>query len=62
MWPAGPTAWLPPSGSAMRSNRSTSTVPASGGGAVKSAREVVAIASTLLPEELVRPSVQYLES
>jgi hypothetical protein len=36
--------------------------PASGGGAVKSAREVVAIASTLLPEELVRPSVQYLES
>jgi hypothetical protein len=29
---------------------------------VKSAREVVAIASTLLPEELVRASVQYLES
>ena len=60
--PAGPTAWPPPSGSATRSKSLYLNGPASGGGAVKSAREVVAIASTLLPEGLVRPSVQYLES
>jgi hypothetical protein len=36
--------------------------PASGGGAVKSAKEVVAIMSTLLPEHLVQTSIHYLES
>jgi hypothetical protein len=36
--------------------------PAGGGGAWKSAREVVAVASVLLPRALVRPTVQYLEA
>ncbi len=36
--------------------------PASGGGAVKSAKEVVAIMSTLLPEHLVQTSIHYFES
>jgi Acyclic terpene utilisation family protein AtuA len=36
--------------------------PAGGGGAWKSAREVVAVASVLLPREFVKPSVQYLEA
>jgi Acyclic terpene utilisation family protein AtuA len=35
--------------------------PAGGGGAWKSAREVVAVASVLLPRALVNPTVQYLE-
>jgi hypothetical protein len=35
--------------------------PAGGGGAFKSAREVVAVASTLLPRELVKPAIAYLE-
>ncbi len=33
--------------------------PAGGGGAWKSAREVVAVASALIPRESVRPSVSY---
>ena len=33
--------------------------PAAGGGVVKSARDVVAVASVLLPRELVRPQVQF---
>jgi hypothetical protein len=36
--------------------------PASGGGAWKSAREVVAVASVLLPRALVKPTVQYWEA
>jgi hypothetical protein len=36
--------------------------PAGGGGAVKSAREVVAICSVLIPEHLVEPVVTYMES
>jgi len=36
--------------------------PAGGGGAWKSAREVVAVASVLLPRELVTPTVQFLEA
>jgi hypothetical protein len=36
--------------------------PAAGGGAWKSAREVVAVASVLLPRALVKPTVQYLEA
>jgi hypothetical protein len=36
--------------------------PAGGGGVTKSVREVVAVASTLIPRELVTPSVRYLES
>lgn len=36
--------------------------PAGGGGVTKSVREVVAVASTLVPRELVTPSVRYLES
>jgi hypothetical protein len=36
--------------------------PAGGGGAVKSARELVGIRSLLLPEELVAPTVTYVES
>jgi Acyclic terpene utilisation family protein AtuA len=36
--------------------------PAGGGGAVRSAREVVAIRSVLIPERLVQPVVSYLES
>jgi hypothetical protein len=36
--------------------------PAGGGGAWKSAREVVAVASVLLPRALVEPTVQYLEA
>lgn len=34
--------------------------PAAGGGAFKSARDVVAVASVLLPRELAKPSVQFL--
>jgi Acyclic terpene utilisation family protein AtuA len=34
--------------------------PAAGGGAFKSAREVVAVASVLLPRELARPQVQFV--
>jgi hypothetical protein len=33
--------------------------PAAGGGVVKSARDVVAVASVLLPREYVRPQVQF---
>jgi hypothetical protein len=33
--------------------------PAAGGGVVKSARDVVAVASVLLPREHVRPQVQF---
>jgi len=36
--------------------------PAGGGGAWKSAREVVAVASALLPRELAKPTIQYLET
>jgi hypothetical protein len=36
--------------------------PAGGGGAWKSAREVIAVASVLLPRALVKPSIQYLEA
>jgi hypothetical protein len=35
--------------------------PAGGGGAFKSAREVIAVASVLLPRELVKPAIAYLE-
>jgi len=34
--------------------------PAAGGGAWKSARDVVAVASVLLPRELAKPSVQFV--
>ncbi len=34
--------------------------PAAGGGAFKSARDVVAVASVLLPRELARPQVQFV--
>ena len=36
--------------------------PAGGGGATKSAKEVVGIRSVLLPEHLVEPIVSYVES
>jgi hypothetical protein len=36
--------------------------PAGGGGAWKSAREVVAVASCLVPESAARPSMSLLES
>ena len=36
--------------------------PAGGGGVTKSAREVVAVASTLVPETMVTPAVQFLEA
>jgi hypothetical protein len=36
--------------------------PAGGGGATKSAREVVAVASVLLPRELATPRVQFVEA
>ena len=36
--------------------------PAGGGGAFKSAREVIAVASVLLPRELVRPAIAYVEA
>jgi hypothetical protein len=36
--------------------------PAGGGGAFKSAREVIAVASTLLPRDLVKPAIAYLEA
>jgi hypothetical protein len=36
------------------------TGPAAGGGAFKSARDVVAVASVLLPRELAKPSVQFV--
>jgi hypothetical protein len=34
--------------------------PAAGGGAFKSARDVVAVASVLLPRDLAKPSVQFV--
>ena len=34
--------------------------PAAGGGAFKSARDVVAVASVLLPRELARPQVRFV--
>lgn len=36
--------------------------PAGGGGAWKSAREIVAVVSTLIPEMLVRPEIHFIES
>ena len=36
--------------------------PAAGGGAWKSARDVVAVASVLLPRELARPQVRFFGS
>ena len=36
--------------------------PAGGGGVSKGAREILAVASTLVPREAVRPTVHYLES
>ncbi len=36
--------------------------PAAGGGATKSVREIVAIVSTLIPEDLVSPHIELLES
>ena len=36
--------------------------PAGGGGAWKSARDVVAVASVLLPRELATPSVRFVET
>jgi Acyclic terpene utilisation family protein AtuA len=36
--------------------------PAGGGGAWKSAREIVGVASALLPESLARPSMEFLEA
>src|ERR1700712_4865620 len=36
--------------------------PAAGGGATKSARDVVAVASVLLPRDLARPSVRFVEA
>ena len=36
--------------------------PAAGGGAFKSARDVVAVASVLLPRDLAKPQVQFLSS
>jgi hypothetical protein len=36
--------------------------PAGGGGAAKSARDVVAVASVLLPRELVRPQIFFIEA
>jgi hypothetical protein len=36
--------------------------PASGGGATKSVREVIAAASVLIPREWVKPSVLVLEN
>ncbi len=34
--------------------------PAAGGGAFKSARDVVAVASVLLPRELVKPTIRFI--
>ena len=52
--------------SAMRIGNEVETLytngPAGGGGAWKSAREVVAVASTLIPEADVRTAVQYFEA
>jgi hypothetical protein len=36
--------------------------PAGGGGVTKSAKEIVAVASVLLPEALAAPAVHYLEA
>jgi hypothetical protein len=36
--------------------------PAAGGGATKSARDIVAVASVLLPREQAKPSVQFVEA
>jgi hypothetical protein len=36
--------------------------PAGGGGVAKSAREVVAVASLLLPRDLAKPAIQYVEA
>jgi hypothetical protein len=34
--------------------------PAAGGGAFKSARDVVAVASVLLPREFAKPSIRFV--
>jgi hypothetical protein len=36
--------------------------PAGGGGAFKSARDIVAVASVLLPRDLVAPQVRFVEA
>ena len=36
--------------------------PAGGGGAWKSAREVIAVASALIPETLIKPQIRYLDA
>ena len=36
--------------------------PAAGGGVTRSARDVVAVASVLLPRDLARPSVRFVEA
>ena len=36
--------------------------PAGGGGVTKTAREVIAVQSVLLPRELVRPSFEIVEA
>jgi hypothetical protein len=36
--------------------------PAAGGGVFKSARDVVAVASVLLPRELARPTIRFVEA
>ena len=36
--------------------------PAAGGGVTKSARDVVAVASVLLPRDLAKPSVRFVEA
>ncbi len=52
-----PTAWA----EAIRVGNEVESLytngPAGGGGAWKSAREIVAVASTLLPQHLARPAV-----
>jgi len=35
--------------------------PSGGGGATKSVREVISVISTLIPRELIKPSVSILE-
>jgi len=35
--------------------------PAGGGGVIKSAKENVAVASTLLPRDLAQPAIEYQE-
>ena len=36
--------------------------PAGGGGVAKSAKEIIAVVSTLLPRHLVQPAVHYVET